>query len=215
MSLIESFIESVQNKIADGRYYYSQGRENEFAVDCSWLLIRCLKESGIQNNATFTGDMEKELIKTGKFVSLPFSQGNMKRGDILLRHISQQDAHAVLYLGNNTIAEACNKRYGLRITNYYANRYQKILRIQEGNPVAGLPLIKKGSNNIYVGFLQLFLNKYENARLVLDMEYGSKTAEAVKNFQAKYNTLIGHSIEIDGETGAETWQTIYTIMERS
>jgi len=54
--------------------------------------------------------------------------------------------------------------------------------------------------------LQLFLNKYAGERLVIDCDFGSKTQEAVKNFQIRYN------LEVDGIVGKETWSKIYFIM---
>ena len=195
-------------KINDKRYYYSQNRENEFAVDCSSLIIRCLNDAGIKNTATYTGDMISCLTKVG-FNVYPFELLKAKRGDIFLRHITASDAHTVLYLGNYKIAEACNKKIGLRTCSYYANRYQYMLRYEkqkEGE--LDLPTIKQGSKNIYVGFLQLFLNKVMGSRLVIDNDFGFKTAEQVLNFQVKYN------LEPDKIVGVKTWAKIYSIMDQ-
>lgn len=210
---IDKLIESVYSKVSDPRYYYSQNRENTFAVDCSSLIIRSIQDIGIKLQATYTGDMIEGFRKTGLFDILRFSQGSMKRGDILLRHVSQSDAHTVLYIGNNTILEACNKRYGLRKTNYYANRYQYIIRFKDTNIVSDLPLLKEGSEGLHVALLQLALNKFENCRLKTDGEYGPKTKEAVTNFQIHHaNDDNSPTTEIDGVTGVQTWTKIYSIM---
>lgn len=214
MSVIENIIQNALDIIKSGDYYYSQDRNDPHAMDCSLLVITAIRKAGIQTTATYTGNMESGLVRTGKFVSMNFNSSHLKRGDILLRHISDSNGHTVIYLGNGSIAESCNKRYGLRITNYYPNNYQTILRYKE-NTAPDLPLLKQGSEGCIVGLLQLFLNKYDQARLQVDLEFGPKTKEAVKNFQAKYNSLIGHPIEIDGEVGPDTWQTISTMMERS
>lgn len=210
--MVEEFINKVCSKIRDNRYYYSMNRENEFAVDCSWLLITSLKEAGVDvHGATYTGDMEKLtgagfkriIIKTGT---------TFQRGDILVKHISGSNGHAVLYLGNNQIAEACNKKNGLRITTYYPNGYQYILRFdsKEAAPTIKTPeTIRKGSKNINVGFLQLFLNTYEVNRLKIDCDFGGKTEEAVKNFQ------LNKGLEVDGIVGVKTWTKIYSIMAQS
>lgn len=210
--MVEEFINKVCSKIRDNRYYYSMNRENEFAVDCSWLLITSLKEVGVDvHGATYTGNMEK-LTGAG-FKRIIIKPGvAFQRGDILVKHISGSNGHTVLYLGNNQIAEACNKKNGLRITTYYPNGYQYILRFdsKEAAPAIKTPeTIRKGSKNINVGFLQLFLNTYEVNRLKIDCDFGGKTEEAVKNFQ------LNKGLEVDGIVGVKTWSKIYSIMARS
>lgn len=210
--MVEEFIDKVCSKIRDNRYYYSMNRENEFAVDCSWLLITSLKEVGVDvHGATYTGNMEN-LTGAG-FKRIIIKPGVVfQRGDILVKHISGSNGHTVLYLGNNQIAEACNKKNGLRITTYYPNGYQYILRFdsKEAAPTIKTPeTIRKGSKNINVGFLQLFLNTYEVNRLKIDCDFGSKTEEAVKNFQ------LNKGLEVDGIVGVKTWTKIYSIMVRS
>ena len=210
--MVEEFINKVCSKIRDNRYYYSMDRENEFAVDCSWLLITSLKEIGVDvHGATYTGNMEK-LTGAG-FKRIIIKPGTtFQRGDILVKHISGTNGHTVLYLGNNQIAEACNKKNGLRITTYYPNGYQYILRFdsKEAAPTIKTPeTIRKGSKNINVGFLQLFLNTYEVNRLKIDCDFGGKTEEAVKNFQ------LNKGLEVDGIVGVKTWTKIYSIMVRS
>lgn len=213
--MVEEFINKVCSKIRDNRYYYSMNRENEFAVDCSWLLITSLKEVGVDvHGATYTGNMEK-LTGAG-FKRIIIKPGTtFQRGDILVKHISGSNGHTVLYLGNNQIAEACNKKNGLRITAYYPNGYQYILRFdsKEAAPTIKTPeTIRKGSKNINVGFLQLFLNYYYNGRLKVDCDFGQKTFEATKNAQL----IMGFQGEdIDGIVGVKTWTKIYSIMAQS
>lgn len=88
--MVEEFINKVCSKIRDNRYYYSMNRENEFAVDCSWLLITSLKEVGVDvHGATYTGDMEK-LTASG-FKRIIIKPGTIfQRGDILVKHIEGQ-----------------------------------------------------------------------------------------------------------------------------
>lgn len=210
MSTIEKFIQAVSDIVNDRRYYYSMQRENEFAVDCSLLLILGLKKIGLDTNgATYTGNMVQCLTAKGLFSCLPFDLSKARRGDILLKHISGSNGHVVLYLGDKNIVEACNKKNGLRFTQYYANNYQYILRLKEAYQVNTMSTIRKGDICVEVGLLQLFLNKYEGNRLVIDCDFGPKTSEALKNFQIKYN------LEVDGIAGVETWTKIYFIMAQS
>lgn len=206
--MIDTFINKVCEKIQDKRYYYSMDRENSFSVDCSSLLLNSLKECGIDTQgATYTGNMSN-LTKNGNFTKIAIAPGvAFQRGDILVKHISGSNGHTVLYLGNNQIAEACNKKYGLRICQYYANGYQYILRYTGKALNTTLPpTIKRGCKNIYVGFIQLFLNVYEVNRLKIDSDLGPKTEDAIKNFQLKYN------LEVDGICGVQTWTKIMLIM---
>ena len=207
MEKIEKLIATVQNKVNDKRYYYSQNRENKFATDCSWLLITSLQEIGIPTNgATYTGDMCKELVATGYFNLITFNSTKLQRGDILVKHISGSNGHTVLYIGNNEILEACNKKYGLRRCKYYANGYQYILRLKEAITVTTMKQITKGDKCIEVAMLQLFLNKYEGNKLIIDGDYGIRTSDCVRTFQAKY------SLEVDNIVGEKTWTKIYFIM---
>ena len=212
---INNYINKLVEKINDKRYYYSQNRENQFATDCSWLVITTLKDCGFPvGGATYTGNMLEAFKSTGAYSIIKFSQGSMQKGDILFKHISGSNGHVVTYLGDGMIGEACNKKYGLRVTKYYANSYQYIIRYTgEGSTVLpNLPTIRKGDKNIYVGFLQLFLNKHLGTKLVIDCDFGSKTAEAVMNFQIKYQSSVG---EVDKIVGRKTWAKIYSIMVQS
>ena len=210
MTTIEKIIASVCEMIGDSRYYYSQNRKlhEGFAVDCSSLIIRAISQYLPVNNASYTGNMVKELCNTGYWCVMPFDISKAKRGDIFIRHEYDNIGHTVLYLGNNQIAEACSSKVGLRICNYYFNRYQYILRLKETLD-SRLSMIKKGDICLEVGLLQMFLNKYESTRLVIDCDFGTKTKEAVMNFQIKYN------LEVDGIVGGETWTKIYFIMVQS
>lgn len=209
---IDDLINSVVAKCSDKLNYYSQAERNsKHGFDCSSLILRSLTELGINHDASYTGDMDR-LTKFG-FDKIAITPGeSFQRGDILVKHIGGSVGHTVLYLGNNKIAEACNSKYGLRVTNYYSNGYHYILRYNQtaAAPVLHLPpMLRQGDKNIYVGLLQLFLNKYNNNRLVIDCEYGPKTADAVANFQTFKN------LEIDKIVGDETWSKIYIMMAQN
>lgn len=207
MKYTENLIEVIQRKVNDKRYYYSQNRENQFATDCSWLIITSISDVGLPvNGATYTGNMVKELSATGKFKVYPFRYTDLQRGDILVKHISGNNGHAVIYIGNGEILEACNKKYGLRRCKYYTNGYQYILRLIENIQVTTMKQITKGDKGIEVAVLQMFLNKYEGNKLIIDGDYGIKTSDCVRTFQAKY------SLEVDNIVGEKTWGKIYSIM---
>lgn len=206
--MIDKIINNVCAMIQDKRYYYSQNRENEFATDCSKLILDAIKKSGLPiGSASYTGNMS-DLTKTNNFVKLPYTgKASLQRGDILVWHKGGSDGHTVLYIGSNKIAEAAGRKTGLRVTDFREEHWQYILRYSGSGLSSNLPpTIRKGDENIYVGLLQVFLNKYSNARLQVDCEFGPKTAEAVKNFQ------INKSLEVDGIVGVKTWSKVYTTM---
>ena len=212
MTTIEKIIAYITEICSDKRYYYSQNRKlyEGYAVDCSSLILRGISLGGGLpiGSATYTGNMVTELCNTGNFVCMPFDISKAVRGDIFIRHEHDNIGHTVLYLGNRKIAEACSSKIGLRITDYYFNRYQYILRLKEGYS-GKMATIKKGDICVEVGLLQLFLNKYQGNKLIIDCDFGPKTQEALKNFQIKYN------LEVDGIAGVETWTKIYFIMAAS
>lgn len=212
-TLINEIINNAWKIITDKRYYYSQDRSKPFAMDCSLLVITAVKNAGVNVSASYTGDMVEGFRKSGRFDILAFSPDRMRKGDILLKHISGNNGHTVLYIGDNVILEACNTKYGLRKTNYYPNSYQYIIRLKDQNVISDLPILRNGSECLLVGLLQMFLNKYEGCRLKTDCEYGPKTTEAIKNFQLHHaNDDNNPTTEIDGITGQQTWKKIYSIL---
>ena len=56
---------------------------------------------------------------------------------------------------------------------------------------------------------QLFLNKYYNARLVVDCDFGSKTNDATITAQYKMGFT---GSDVDGIVGVKTWTKTYSIM---
>lgn len=211
--MIKTIINNVCTMINDKRYYYSQARENKYATDCSKLILDAIRQAGLSDGgATFTGDM-KRLVSTGNFKEIKYPCP-LEVGDILVKHIENVDGsytgHTVILIDKNKIAEASGKQYGLRITSFRESGWQYVLRYSGNEVKSDLPpTVKKGSKNIYVGLLQLFLNKYNGNRLEVDCDFGTKTDEAVKNFQ------ISKSLEVDGIVGVNTWTKIYIIMVRS
>ena len=63
------------------------------------------------------------------------------------------------------------------------------------------PVLRKGSNGVYVEVLQKKLND-AGYNLAVDGDFGNKTLEAVKDYQ-KVNGLV-----VDGIVGAKTWEKL-------
>lgn len=68
--------------------------------------------------------------------------------------------------------------------------------------IRSLPLLKYGSEGIYVKILQVLLNYYNRANLDVDGDFGPCTKSAVVDYQMK------HKLEIDGEVGKQTWSEL-------
>lgn len=86
---------------------YDQGEikrwnlKNGGTVDCSSLVILCLRKAGFQTgNATYTGNMRSELTQHGWTVRE--NNGHPQPGDILLN----DDDHTAVYLGSGVVAQA-------------------------------------------------------------------------------------------------------------
>lgn len=62
-----------------------------------------------------------------------------------------------------------------------------------------LPILRKGDESGYVRTLQILLNKYNNAKLTEDGEFGNKTYNAVIAYQKD------RKLDADGIVGAQTW----------
>ncbi|MCA9333503.1 peptidoglycan-binding protein [Candidatus Saccharibacteria bacterium] len=67
-----------------------------------------------------------------------------------------------------------------------------------GNSSSTKPTLRKGDNGSTVSELQRALNQ-RGANLVVDGDFGPKTEQAVKNFQASAG------IAVDGIVGPQTW----------
>lgn len=68
-----------------------------------------------------------------------------------------------------------------------------------GTCTVELPVLKKGSNNGYVKTLQILLNKYDNAKVSEDGDFGAQTHDAVLSYQRS------RGLYADGIVGEKTW----------
>lgn len=67
-----------------------------------------------------------------------------------------------------------------------------------------LPLLRYGKDGVYVKILQVLLNYYDDACLLVDGEFGPNTKAAVAAYQMEYK------LKVDGECGKETWTHLLT-----
>ncbi|MFV0605090.1 MAG: CHAP domain-containing protein [Niabella sp.] len=71
-------------------------------------------------------------------------------------------------------------------------------------------VIKKGcTDRSLVKSVQRRLNLVTGSKLLVDGDFGSKTQQAVKSFQALHRDQNGNPLEIDGMVGAITWYALF------
>lgn len=70
------------------------------------------------------------------------------------------------------------------------------------NASVSLPVLAKGDTNGYVKTIQILLNKYNNAKLVEDGDFGPATDSAVRAYQKS------RKLDVDGTVGAQTWKQL-------
>ena len=71
---------------------------------------------------------------------------------------------------------------------------------------SGMPYLQTGSNNSYVGWLQVALNRAINAGLTIDCDFGTATYNAVRTFQSTYG------LEVDGIVGSDTINKLVSVL---
>ena len=84
----------------------------------------------------------------------------------------------------------------------YTSWFNK-LSVTDQKVVADFPILQKGSTGIYVKILQVMLNVYNNAGLVVDGDFGDKTKLALHSYQTK------KSLMPDCEVGKETYASFF------
>lgn len=109
---------------------------------------------------------------------------DLKAGDVVEWGTSSA-GHIFVYTGENREAEANlnGKHYG-HISKKYVPSSPKVYRAYR--PVGGRKYLIQGDSCVQVGYLQMFLNWCIDSRLVIDCDFGGKTADAVRAFQKKY-----------------------------
>lgn len=180
--------------------------------DCSGLVYTKLQELGIDPPRTSTAQLnwcrENNTI-------IPLEQAIQTRGALLLR-----EGHVAVSLGDGRTIEALGEKWGVGIFSATSNR-----TFTHGGLVPGLtyggnrvppsqgqpstppptttrPTLKRGSSGSEVRFLQLRLKELGHDPGTVDGIFGSRTEQAVKDFQA-YRGLTA-----DGIVGRLTWAAL-------
>lgn len=175
---VESALSWAVSIANDDNYYYAQPSVLPYGMDCSTFCIKAYDQAGVDtHSASYTGDMESELIRDNVFISITFDYSSARRGDIFLKHISGSNGHCCLYLGNGQIVHAANSASGILVANYYENGYQKILRLTNQVPTSASWHAKQTG------------------------EYAESSSEAQENAIKIFETLSGYGWTLEAVSG--------------
>ena len=148
MSSLEEAVEDLRSYAADNRHGYElASRDYDLGTDCSGLILRLVaklkgvdpEELAAQYPDWSTRTMRKHMVEMGLFDDLPFDEGDMRFGDVLLKEIPGKLGHTVVVSGSRRIIGAegnWDGKHGDGAGNeiversYYANEYNHILRFK-------------------------------------------------------------------------------------
>ena len=213
----------------DNAHGYAQDNRWGPDYDCSSFVITALRQAGFDLQATYTGDMRKELLAAGfedvtERVNLSTGAG-VQRGDVLLNDRS----HTALVLGGGKIVQAAINEKGtitggqtgdqtgreIYIRSYYNYPWNVVLRYTAGGTSPGenaaqteqgeeeteMRMLKTGDKGYQVWVLQTLLiaRGFSCGETGADSDFGNATKAAVLNFQRE------NGLEVDGIVGPLTW----------
>lgn len=190
-----------------GRPYVWGGNcEAEGGYDCSGFVFQVLHQSGFNVNR----DTAQGYFNT--FSKYETSKTNIATGDLLFFGKSKKSiTHIAIALDNKTMIESIgtskntikNKGKGVSISNITRRkdlvavcRFENVSRETLKVPK---PVLWRGSKGIEVSNLQKCLNHVFNYGLVVDGHFGTKTYNAISNFQLRYR------LTVDGVYGKHTY----------
>ena len=148
MSSLEEAVADLRSYAADNRHGYElASRDYDLGTDCSGLILRLVaklkgvdpEELAAQYPDWSTRTMRRHMVDMGLFDDLPFDEGDMRFGDVLLKEIPGKLGHTVVVSGARRIIGAegnWDGRHGdgnggeIVERSYYENGYNHILRFK-------------------------------------------------------------------------------------
>lgn len=208
----------------DDSHGYSQSNRWGPDYDCSSFVITALRSAGFEtSSASYTGNMRKDLIANG-FTWIPWSsigsEGNLQRGDILLK----EGSHTEFYLGNGKNVGA-HKDYGhpesgdqtggeVSVSGYYYHPWDGVLRYEaSSSPIGCVDVLETRGSEVHVAGWA-FDPDNPNANLQIHVYAGSKGVnEIVANLEssdvnAVYNISGKHRFDKWLNMGVSGTQTV-------
>lgn len=190
-----------------GRPYVWGGNcEAEGGYDCSGFVFQVLQQSGFKVNR----DTAQGYYNT--FSKYETSKTNIATGDLLFFGKSKKSiTHIAIALDNKTMIESIGtskntiKNKGKGVSTSNITRRKDLVAVCRFENVSretlkcAKPVLRRGSKGIEVSNLQKCLNHVFNYGLVIDGHFGSKTYNALCNFQLRYR------LTVDGIYGKHTY----------
>lgn len=196
-----------------GRPYVWGGNcEAEGGYDCSGFVFQVLHQSGFKVER----DTAQGYYNTFSKYEVP---KNIVTGDLLFFGKSKKSiTHIAIAIDSNTMIESIgskkntinNKGKGVSISNITRRkdlvavcRFENVSRETLKCPK---PVLQRGSKGIEVANLQKCLNHSFNYGLVIDGHFGTKTYNALCNFQLRYQ------LKVDGIYGQHSYNKMRSII---
>jgi len=217
----------------DDSHGYDQAHRYGPDDDCSSLVISIYTLLGVDLQATYTGNMEKDFLAHGfrnvtKEINLKSGNGLIP-GDVLLYHDHVTgNGHTAISVGGGKIVAARINEKGtatggstgdqtgneICVQNYYNFPWLVVLRYADEIEVTdaevqllvtNFPWVRKGAKGPQVAAVQaaLWYEGYFTERTQIDGECGIITDSAIRAFQ-KCNGL-----DVDGIAGDETLTALF------
>lgn len=215
---------SIANNPANG---YDQLHRWGPDYDCSSFVISAFEQAGVKvktAGATYTGNMKAVFLKCGfadvtGSVNLASGAG-LIRGDVLLNEVT----HTALYLGSGQIVHAAGNENGgatggasgdqngreICQRGYYNSPWNCVLRFSaakennsDSSVSVNVPVLRNGSVGGSVVLLQIILNGLRFNCGDVDGDFGPKTENALRKFQA----VMG--INQTGVADSATWKVLF------
>lgn len=208
--------QAMQNRATDEQTLkYGQQWVGKHVIDCSGVWYLAMKELGSymyhgsntmwNKYATAKGRLSKGKRTDGK---------ELKPGTAIFTGVNDGDHnHVGIYIGDGKVLEAGGTQKGVILTAVtltkwtcwgemkYVDYSGKAEQAAPSVPAQVTPTLRKGCRNEYVSLLQtkLIMLGYDLGKYGADGDFGSKTQEAVKQFQTD------RGLKADGIVGPNTW----------
>lgn len=173
-----------------------------YVVDCSGLFVFAFKKLGASIYHGSDTIWKKYCSAKGKLLNGARADGQpIKPGTAVFLYDGKKRHHIGLYIGDDTCIEAKGTRYGVvtsKLNHWDEWGELKDVDYTNSQETIIMQTLKKGSSGEAVKALQIDLNEMGYDCGTADGVFGSRTAAAVKQFQAD------HELTADGIVGPKT-----------
>ncbi len=163
-------------------------------ADCSGMIVEAFRVYKKTYADRTANNFKAQFVRSGAIATIPEREGIAV----------WKSGHIGIYIGGGNVIEDRGVGYGIvvsKLTTQSWTYWGELLDVSYSD-VNPYPTLRKGDKGAAVSDLQGRLNDYNNYGLVVDGNFGTRTEEAVKDFQ-KQNEL-----KVDGICGSDTWAAL-------